>query len=325
MQVNMANRFVREAINLSDSGAWAPYELEQNRRTIEQLTTNIYKDGTDIKINTGLIGYNNNDRHRGVIVVDTIETIDISGITSGIWAKIEVEVDANGTTPTFTATDIDGETDPTVFPSDIEDGTDYDNEKGGWYISSTKRLLGLIFIDSSDNIDGLVNILSAFNYHGWSIDSNAFLYRWDKIVEDTLDDNYVGKLHIIPEDERPSTYVLAAGSSTAPPVDVDFSSYVPKGVKALLLKYIFRWAGNNTLDYVEAYLGPNGNLTWVFGQTTIIRHYRTDLPSGTTIGHAGKIIVLCDEDGVIEYFLSDAAGDLWLNIIGYYLPENANE
>ena len=66
------------------------------------------------------------------------------------------------------------------------------------------------------------------------------------------------RLHIIPETDRPVTWVLSAGSATSF-TDVDFGSYAPSGATALLLKYGLRVTGDGALDSGIGYFRKNGS------------------------------------------------------------------
>jgi hypothetical protein len=314
------NKFYREPTEGSDRDIWHRYELPQNRRALNYISTFIYDDSGTLKVRKGTIGYDNGSI-KGAIEIDTITTISLAGVTNGYWAKVEVEID--GTTVTFTATELNGETDPSSLPALFENSTYYDTEKGCYYAEPTKRLVGLIWKNSSGTLEGIVNCLENECYKGYSLSDDALdqLYRWEKLVNNTVDSNYIGRLHIIPEDERPGSWILSSGSSLTF-ADVDFSAYVPKGVTALLLKFEVGFTGDGALDTGVAYFRPNGSSETSTIKLTQVENYRTNYTAADWIDNGQNITLLCDEDGIIEYYVNDADCDLWLNIVGYYLPEN---
>jgi len=315
----MANVFIREAIDGSDSGIWADKELAQNRGGQLGQTTEIFEflSGIFLKIKVGRIGFDNGS-NKGTIVVDTETTISIAGVSNSNWAIVEVSV--SGTTPSFTATDISGATDPGTLPTDFT--SNYDYTKYGFYLTSTKRVLGVIWVNASGIIEGVVNALPYVNgYSGYSItdDSRNHYYRWDKAVDNTYDANYVGRLYVIPEGSRSASWTLAGGSAVSW-ADVDFSAYVPTGVKCLLLSYILRWTGDGAYDRTAVQLRKNGATETSTSKLVRFECGTDNLAAGVGFGTGGQIMVLCDSDGVIEYqFLgSDATGSLWLVVLGYW-------
>jgi len=317
----MANYFQREPIDGGDTGVWGIPELRQNRAgTIGQLTAQIYNDSGTLKVSKGLIGLDN-DSNKGIIIIDTITTISIAGLTASRWALVEVSV--SGTTPSFTVTSLAAENDPGSIPT--TEFTDvYDPEKQGFYYVSNERVIGLVWINSGGALEGVVNCLPYVDgYQGYSTTDDALdqIYQWEKDVENTVDGNYVGRLHLIPEDERPASYVLNNGSDTSW-TDVDFSAYVPKGVRALLLFALLRLDGNGVADGYYLQIRSNGSTETATAKISVARIGYTNLAAGVDLDSGIMITVLCDENGIIEYQNTDAQGISFLNIQGYYLPEN---
>ena len=148
----MANRFIREPREGGDNNVWAEYLLEHTRSIIGILTSRLYNSSGILKLKTGRIGIDNNT-NKGIVVIDTEIAISIAGLSANNWIKIEMTV--SGTVPTFTATDITGETDSGLLPSIIQNS--YDGEKGGYYISNNKRCIGIAYLDAGGAIDYILN------------------------------------------------------------------------------------------------------------------------------------------------------------------------
>lgn len=121
----------------------------------------------------------------------------------------------------------------------------------------------------------------------------------------------------IPEASRPSDPVLTSGSATSA-TDVDFGSHTPSGATVLLLAYTVRMNGNGALDNGVLFLRKNGSAITDGDQITRVEIYREDLTNAITAGVRGQCVVGCDADGVVEYWVGNAAADAWLNPIGYY-------
>lgn len=141
----MANRFIREPITGGDDNAWAPYLMALTEAGgIGGLTAYLYNDGGVLKLSKGFIGINDGTV-KGVCVMDTVTTISLAGVTNELWAKIEVSI--SGTSVTVAAADIAAATDPATLPSTFKNA--YDPEKGGFYIATDKRTIGLVWKNSS--------------------------------------------------------------------------------------------------------------------------------------------------------------------------------
>lgn len=317
----MANYFQREPIDGGDFGVWGSPELIQNRAgSIGQLTSRIYSDVGKLKVSKGVIGFDNNSR-KGVAIIDTVTTISVAALTASRWALVEMSV--SGTTPSFSVTSLAAESDPGAIPT-TEFTDAYDPEKGGFYYVSNERLLGLIWINSGGALEGIVNCLPFVNgYQGYSISDDALdqYYRWEKNIENTVDSRYSGKLHLLNDTERPDAWVLNAGNQTNF-TDVDFSAYVSSGVKALLLNIVLQWTGDGAVDQGVAFIRKNGST-----EIDVDRFFRfgigyTNLGAGVVLSNQCFGIVECDTDGIVEYKCSTPSL-LYLNLLGYYLPENA--
>ena len=128
----------------------------------------------------------------------------------------------------------------------------------------------------------------------------------------------LGQLHRIPETSRPS-WVLSSGSSTSW-VDVEFSAYCPRGVTALQLFGLERFAGDGAADLGVLYLRKNGSSEGQTDAAHALRVRSQNHASGLSVGVGAQIVVECDEDAVIEYSVLNAREDAWLTILGFYLP-----
>lgn len=151
----MSDIYIREPTDGGDAGVWAEYELAQNRLAKGVLSCKLYDDSGTLKLTVGQIGFDNGSGN-GIVLVRNINTIDISGITNSRW--FTVEMTRTGSTPSFTAVELATDTNPAVFPTNVD--SYYDNEKGGYYRISTARIIGLGYVDSSGGINGIVNMLS---------------------------------------------------------------------------------------------------------------------------------------------------------------------
>ena len=131
----------------------------------------------------------------------------------------------------------------------------------------------------------------------------------------------VGTLHLIPEENRPPGWVFGPGTSTSF-TDVNFSAYVPAGVKALLLQYAVIFDGNNVADYNGYNLRKRGSTeTNVYKTVSVVAGY-TNLASGVKMQHYGEVTCGCDSSGYIQYRTYNGVtnhGALYLNITGYYI------
>lgn len=144
--------YTREPTTGGDNNAWASYLLPQNRRGGEgALSCRLYNSGGSLYLSTGFFGINDGVT-RGTVEVTTEGTISLAGLTAGYWAKIEAAV--SGTSVTFTTTTIAGGNDFTVIPTDFSNA--WVGVKGGFYISSNKRCLGICWINSSGTLQEVI-------------------------------------------------------------------------------------------------------------------------------------------------------------------------
>jgi hypothetical protein len=168
----MANQFWRFPVEGGDDGAWAPFADEHLRGAgTGSYSCNLYDDSGDLKISKGKIGINNGTVE-GIADIDTVTLISLAAVTNGNWAKIEMTV--SGTNVTFSAADTDTgvDTDPSTLPTGFTGG--WNGEKQGFYISATKRVIGLAWVNSSGTLEGVINVLQSIEgYMGYSISDDA--------------------------------------------------------------------------------------------------------------------------------------------------------
>lgn len=150
----MANTFYPEPINGSDLGVWGPKELRQNQATMGLITAKLYNDAGVLKMTTGVIGFNDGSMN-GTFIMDAIETLDFSGVTSGYWFTIELS--RTNTTPVFTCTRIESATSQSSSP--VID-TYYNPLKGGYYMTAPKRLIGLAWKTGGGALEAVFNLMS---------------------------------------------------------------------------------------------------------------------------------------------------------------------
>ena len=164
----MANTFTREATDGGDSGVWASFEQSQNAIARALISALLYDDTGALKLSKGRIGLDNGS-NKGVVNIDTIVTASLVGLTASCWAVVEVSV--VGTTPSFTITSIGGATNPATLPAGFTGA--YDGAKGGYYITGTKRAIGLAWINAGGSLEGIVNCGTGANYSGYSTSDDA--------------------------------------------------------------------------------------------------------------------------------------------------------
>lgn len=164
----MANIVYYEPINGGDQGVWGPKELRQNRLAQGVNSCLLYDDSGALKITTGQFGIVTPTKYAKV-EIDTVTTIPIAGLTVSLWAKIECSI--SGSTPSIVATSIAGANDPETVPTEFTGA--FVGAKGGYYLDTSKRCLGLAWIDSGGALDGIINPLPGIDGYAGSSDSNA--------------------------------------------------------------------------------------------------------------------------------------------------------
>lgn len=161
----MANIFRRQPQIGGDTNSWGTYLNAIIGDATGKYSSYLYNDSGTLKLSKGVIGIDN-DTNTGLAVINTITTITLTGST-GIWQKIELSV--SGASVTLAAANIAGKTNPAVLPTEFT--TVYDAEKMGYYIATTKRCIGVVFVDSGGVLAGIVNAEDGIlGYYG-----NAYL------------------------------------------------------------------------------------------------------------------------------------------------------
>jgi len=187
----MANTFYRKPTIGGDVGAWGPYNDALNDASLGVLTGKLYNDAGALKVPVCKIGIDNGT-NRGICDIDTVTTISLAGVSNSIWAAIEMSI--SGTAVTFTATDIAGATDPTIIPASVRAA--FDGAKGGFYLTATKRCIGLAWKHTTGvllavvNFDGQKIWASEIGLHTGTIHTQdapgmGFLLSWSAWNMDT--------------------------------------------------------------------------------------------------------------------------------------------
>lgn len=162
----MAEVATREPIDGGDSGVWGQYELAHNRLSQGLNTRDLFLDGATLKLRKGKLGLYDGTT-RWVILNTADATIAIAGLTVSCWARVELSVVAGVVVTEITS--IAGQTNPSVVPSTFTGA--YDGTKGGYYISATKRCVGLVFINSAGAVATIVNGVPSVREHKKNYDS----------------------------------------------------------------------------------------------------------------------------------------------------------
>jgi len=146
----MANTFIRYPVAGGDTNVWATYLLAQ--LDTGKLTTKLYNNAGALTCPVGKIGIDNGTT-KGVCDIDTVTAISLAGGSNSTWLAIEAAV--AGTAVTFSATDIAGASDPTIIPASVRAA--WDGAKGGYYLTATKRLVGLAWKNAGGVLLAVVN------------------------------------------------------------------------------------------------------------------------------------------------------------------------
>jgi len=123
----------------------------------------LYDDSGALTLSLGFFGINDGVV-RGSVEVTTAGAISLVGLTVSRWAKVEASV--SGTSVTFEITSIAAASDPATLPTDFTAG--YNGAKGGFYITATKRCIGVVWISAAGALKGIVNPFDAYLYDGYS-------------------------------------------------------------------------------------------------------------------------------------------------------------
>lgn len=186
----MANKFWRRPIEGGDENTWAQYNDAHILNAIHYNNLSLYNNGGVLTVSQGRCGINDGT-NEGVCIVDTVETVSINPITNGNWAEIYMTV--SGSNISFTAINIAGATTENILPTAFLDS--YDRNKGGYYINSTRRCIGIIWKTAGGLLSHIINSDYNWLYPG-AVSENRYLYFasgtylfWD---EDNKELNVVG-------------------------------------------------------------------------------------------------------------------------------------
>ncbi len=165
----MANTFWRNPIAGGDNNVWANYLLSIIKTSVGEYTSYLYNDSGTLKVSPGRIGIDNGTV-QGVSLIDTATTITIAG-TNGRWYKIEMAV--SGTGVAFSSVVLTG-TNPAILPAELTGS--YITKRRGFYDDSSRRLIGVVWKNSSGVLDGIINCENMVKgYHGYVfLDSNRY-------------------------------------------------------------------------------------------------------------------------------------------------------
>jgi hypothetical protein len=167
----MANRFYRRPEVGSDENSWGQYNDAHILEAIGECNVKLYDDAGVLKVTKGRIGISDGT-HEGVCIIDTVTTISLVPVTNNNWAEIYMTV--SGPNVTFTALDTDVGIDInwSELPPDFLAA--YVPEKGGYYINSARRCIGLIKKDSGGNLESIINVRNnEEGYSGYSYYDNS--------------------------------------------------------------------------------------------------------------------------------------------------------
>lgn len=151
----MSNNFVRDPIDHGDFNVWLPLLLAGiHAGGIGALSAELYNDGGVLKLSKGNIGIDNGlATGKGICIIDTITTISTVGMTANNWHKVEVSV--SGTAVTIAIAAIAGATDESTIDTVTKSAYQYD--KQGYYLTASKRLIGVVFLRTALALGRIVN------------------------------------------------------------------------------------------------------------------------------------------------------------------------
>jgi hypothetical protein len=161
----MALTFTRQSIDGGDLDAWGSYEQAQNHLSLGLNTSRLYVSGTTLYLRKGVIGFYDGSTY-GVITNDADATLSVAGLTVSTWARVEIAVVAGVPVITLTSVAASG-TDLGALITMLVGA--YDASKGGFYVSATKRCLGVVKINAAGNPIWAVNVDNALWRFGQEI------------------------------------------------------------------------------------------------------------------------------------------------------------
>lgn len=197
--------FTREPVTGGDLGAWAPYLIAQTRGGgLGALSLELYDNGGDLKMREGFAGINDGVV-RGMIECTTDGTISTVGMTANNWHQVEMSV--SGAAVTLSISAIAGETDESLIPATVKAA--YNAAKQGYYMTASKRLVGVVFLRTALALGRVVNCENG---------KRGFRGITEKIQYDGANENivYIDSL----------SYIFTINLDTVPATEYDFPYYV---------------------------------------------------------------------------------------------------
>jgi hypothetical protein len=145
--------YTREPAAFGDNGAWAPYLIAQTRAGgLGALSLELYNNGGALNMREGFAGIDDGVT-RGVIECTTDGDIDTAGMTANCWHQVELSI--VGIAATLTIAAIAGATDESLIPTTVKAA--YDASKQGYYMTASKRLVGVVFLRTALALGRVVN------------------------------------------------------------------------------------------------------------------------------------------------------------------------
>jgi hypothetical protein len=138
-----------------DNNAYAPYIHQQLRGGGRGgLSCELYNNGGALWLSQGYCGIYDGTTE-GMIEVTVAGAISTVGLTANQWAQIEM-ASGGGTAVNITITSMGGSyTDESVIPANIKAAFDY--SKASYYLTSTKRVIGCVFLRTALALGRIVN------------------------------------------------------------------------------------------------------------------------------------------------------------------------
>jgi hypothetical protein len=181
----MSDIQTRQALIGGDNDIWGPFEQAANHLAIGANTRYLYMDGADLKLSKGMIGHTIDSSHFANISNTAARIIAVAGLTVSLWAKIELSIVAGVVNTTISS--IVGANNPAILPASFTGA--YDAVKGGYYEISTKRIVGLVWINAAGAVEGIINCPgSGDSYSGYatSNDTSDNIYQFIHIPNYTF-------------------------------------------------------------------------------------------------------------------------------------------
>lgn len=173
----MSNRFVQQPPDGGLSGIWADPESRINSLGRGVCSVYLYDDAGALKLSKGMIGLDDGSQ-QGAVIIDTLITLSLVGLTASCWARVEAS--RTGTVPAVSITSIAGATNPAALPAGFTGA--YDGDKQGYYVTATKRVVGLAWINAGGTLEGVINCLSGSDYAGYSTSDDVYdtIYNFNR-------------------------------------------------------------------------------------------------------------------------------------------------